>query len=40
MLVDIVAVKVLDHYNLYLRFDDGKSGQVDISKIIPFKGSF
>lgn len=39
-LVDVVDVKVLDGYRLYLHFDDGAQGQVDISKLVPFQGVF
>jgi len=39
-LVDVVDVKVLDGYRLYLQFDDGAQGQVDISKLVPFQGVF
>lgn len=37
---DIIKVQVLTDYNLYLQFDDGVHGNVDISKIIPFEGVF
>ena len=40
MPVDIIDVKVLENYKLYLKFDDGIDGEVDISKLIPFKGVF
>ncbi len=40
MLYDIVEVKVIKNYTLYLRFENGKEGEVDISKIIPFEGVF
>lgn len=40
MLYDVVEVKVIKDYILYLRFEDGTKGEVDISKIIPFKGIF
>ncbi len=40
MLVDIIEVKPLTAYKLYLRFEDGTSGEIDISKIITFKGIF
>jgi Protein of unknown function (DUF2442) len=39
-LVDVVSVKVLDGYKLHLEFDDGAQGDVDVSKLIPFKGIF
>ena len=40
MLYDIIGVKVIKDYTLYLHFEDGTQGEVDISKIIPFKGIF
>lgn len=40
MLYDVVEVKVIKDYTLYLRFENGVQGEVDISKIIPFKGIF
>lgn len=40
MLCDVVNVKVLDGYKLQLQFDDGKKGEIDISKLIPFRGIF
>ena len=40
MLVDIVEVKVQKDYVLYVRFEDGLEGEVDLSKIVPFKGVF
>jgi len=40
MLYDIVEVKVVKNYELYLRFENGMEGEVDISKVIPFEGVF
>ncbi len=40
MLYDVTEVKVIKNYILYLRFENGVEGEVDISKIIPFKGIF
>ena len=40
MLYDVIEVKVVKNYVLYLRFENGVQGDVDISKIIPFKGVF
>lgn len=40
MLCDIVEVKVVKNYVLYVRFEDGLSGEIDISKIVPFEGVF
>jgi len=39
-LIDIVKVKVVDGYRLHLEFEDGVQGDVDISKLVPFKGVF
>jgi hypothetical protein len=39
-LVDIVEVQVLEGYRLYLRFDNGTSGQVDIAELVSFEGVF
>lgn len=40
MLKDIVAVKPLSGYQLWLSFEDGVEGVVDISKVIDFRGIF
>jgi len=40
MIVDIVEVRVLKDYILYIKFEDGLSGEIDISKIVPFEGVF
>jgi hypothetical protein len=40
MLADIIEVKVVKNYILYIRFKDGVSGEVDVSQIIPFQGIF
>ena len=40
MLKDIVAVKPLEGYQLWLRFEDGIEGVVDISQLISFSGIF
>jgi len=40
MLKDIVAVKALDGYRLWLRFEDGVEGEVDIARLIRFTGVF
>lgn len=38
--VDVIEVKTLEDYQLHLQFDDGTDGNVDISKLVPFKGVF
>ncbi len=40
MLKDIVEVRALDGYRLYLRFEDGVQGEVDLGTIIRFDGVF
>jgi hypothetical protein len=40
MLKDIVEVRPLGGYRLYLRFEDGVAGELDISRLIPFDGVF
>lgn len=38
--IDETGVEVLKDYRVRLQFDDGCCGEVDISKIVPFKGIF
>ncbi|NGX48615.1 MAG: hypothetical protein K940chlam5_00203 [Candidatus Anoxychlamydiales bacterium] len=40
MLFDVVEVKVIENYKLFLRFENDVQGEVDITKIVPFKGIF
>ena len=40
MLFDVIEVKVIKGYTLFLRFEDGIEGTVDISNLIPFSGIF
>ena len=40
MLVDVVEVKVIKNHVLFLRFEDGVCGEIDISKVISFEGVF
>ncbi len=40
MLKDIVKVKPLKQYRLHLEFEDGAKGEVDIRKLVKFKGVF
>lgn len=40
MLKDIVEARPLEGYRLYLRFEDGAEGLVDISQHITFDGVF
>lgn len=38
--IDVTKVQVLKDYELYLEFEDGRSGVVDLAKLIDFKGVF
>ncbi len=40
MLKDIIEVKPLKNYQLYLKFEDNKEGVIDVSDIIEFAGIF
>lgn len=40
MLKDIIEVKALDNYSLFIRFEDGVSGEVKLTDIVPFEGVF
>ena len=40
MLKDIVKVKPLKDFHLHLEFEDGAKGEVDIRKLVKFRGVF
>ncbi len=40
MLKDIIEVKPLPDYLVYLRFEDGVEGKVNIAELIEFRGVF
>ncbi len=40
MLRDIVSARVVGPYGLFLRFDDGVEGEVDLAREISFAGVF
>jgi len=40
MLKDIIEVRPLDGHRLFLRFEDGVEGEVDVAKMIRFEGVF
>ncbi len=40
MLKDVVEVRPLDGYRLFLRFEDGAEGEVDVAKMVRFEGVF
>lgn len=40
MLKDIVEARVLEGHRVYLRFEDGAEGVVDLGRLIRFEGVF
>lgn len=40
MLKDIVDARPLDGYRLFLRFEDGAEGTIDVGRLIRFEGVF
>ncbi len=40
MLKDVVEARPLDGFRLFLRFEDGIEGVVDVSKLVSFSGVF
>ena len=40
MLKDIVEAKVVGRHRLWLRFEDGVVGEVDVAALVPFAGVF
>jgi hypothetical protein len=40
MLRDIVTVRPMKGYRLWLRFEDGVEGEIDITKMVRFEGIF
>jgi hypothetical protein len=40
MLKDIIEAKVREGYTVFLRFEDGVEGVVDLSRLISFEGAF
>ena len=40
MLHDVVEARIVADYRIYVRFDDGVSGEVDVSRLIRFRGVF
>lgn len=40
MLQDVVEARALDGHNLFLRFEDGAEGVVDVASLIQFTGVF
>ncbi|HEX3656342.1 MAG TPA: DUF2442 domain-containing protein [Pirellulales bacterium] len=40
MLKDIVEVRPLEGHRLWLRFEDGVAGTIDLVRMVPFEGVF
>lgn len=40
MLKDVVNVRHLDGYRVYIRFEDGVDGVIDVSELVQFNGVF
>jgi len=40
MLRDVVEARPIGGYRIYIRFDDGVAGEVDLSALITFEGVF
>jgi len=40
MLGDVVEVRALEGYQLFVRFEDSVQGDVDLAKLASFKGVF
>lgn len=40
MLHDIVYVKPLKNYRLWIRFEDGVEGEIDVAKLVNMEGVF
>lgn len=38
--VDVIKVRVLKGYKLFLTFSDGKSGEIDLKDVLSFNGIF
>jgi hypothetical protein len=40
MMKDVIEVRALGGYRLYVRFEDGVQGEVDVGELVPFEGVF
>ncbi len=40
MLKDVIAVQPRNDYRLYLRFEDGAAGEVDVTALVEFRSIF
>lgn len=40
MLKDVVEVQYRNDHRVFIRFEDGRSGEVDLARLVEFKGVF
>jgi len=40
MMVDVVEVRALEGYRVFVRFEDGVQGEIDVSEMVTFEGVF
>lgn len=40
MLVDVIEVRILGDHRLFVKFEDGVQGEIDVAEIVPFEGVF
>jgi len=40
MLKDVIEVQTRDDYRLFVRFEDGTAGEVDVARYVRFEGVF
>jgi len=40
MLIDVVEARAVGDHRLYIRFEDGVDGELDLKKLVEFKGVF
>ncbi len=40
MLKDIIEARALENYRIYLKFEDGVEGEIDLSAFVQFAGVF
>ncbi|HEX9821838.1 MAG TPA: DUF2442 domain-containing protein [Methylomirabilota bacterium] len=40
MMVDVTEVRPLGHHRVFIKFEDGVEGEIDIAELITFEGVF
>jgi hypothetical protein len=40
MLVDVIEVRPLEDHRVFIRFEDGVQGEIDVAEIVAFEGVF